>query len=399
MFAGNMGYLLAVTNAITLNRFSTFNPLIRYFSSQIIKPNKWWRPGTEDSAINEIRPYNISFSEELVKDLKYKVRNSEIFVKPKLEKDRKKEMNMYTLCTLLRQWGYNYNFQEREKYINSNPHFITNVQGLDIHFIHIKPHVKKCNVKKRYMPLPLLLLHGWPSSVIEFYKDISLEKSREIIIPSLPGFGFSSAPTISGFSCIDMSVVLKNLMLKLGHDKFYVIDDRHDAINSYIMSMLFPQHAYKDYSIFGYNNAYRERDYFFSEFTKKIVPVEKLLKKFGYLEDQASEINKTDNVSEINTINKAAEMNTIDNASEIDTIKIDLKDSPDALAAYFMEIILNRPSSKAYLTDEQKMHFYMETIDNLMMYWAPQCINTAIQVYDEQFKNLPNEFFKLLNNF
>lgn len=116
--------------------------------------------------------------------------------------------------------------------------------GLDIHFIRAKP----SNVDEKRV-LPLLILHGWPGSIIEFYKIIPLLTTPrpehdfvfEVIAPSLPGFGFSSAATIPGLSYIQMSVVLKNLMLRLGYDKFYVQGGDWGASITNAISTLFPQ--------------------------------------------------------------------------------------------------------------------------------------------------------------
>lgn len=127
--------------------------------------------------------------------------------------------------------------------LNQYPHYTTNIQGLKIHFIHIKPSVNKdSNVKV----LPLLLVHGWPGSVREFYEIIPiLSKPQpgkhyktpnslsiffdylgrkvvfELIIPSLPGYGFSEATSKPGLSDERVGQILKNLMIRLGHEKFY----------------------------------------------------------------------------------------------------------------------------------------------------------------------------------
>lgn len=131
--------------------------------------------------------------------------------------------------------------------------------GLDIHYIHVKPNIHSKGKKI----FPLLMLHGWPSSIIEFYKIIPLltcSKSEynfifEVIVPSLPGFGFSDAPmSHDDFSCIDMSVVLKNLMLRLGHNKFYVHGGDWGIFISRIMSTLFPeQYAFSKNSFLKIN--------------------------------------------------------------------------------------------------------------------------------------------------
>lgn len=115
---------------------------------------------------------------------------------------------------------------------------------MDIHFIRAKPN----NAGEKRV-LPLLILHGWPGSIMEFYKIIPLLTTPrpehdfvfEVVAPSLPGFGFSDAATIPGLSYIQMSVVLKNLMLRLGYDKFYIQGGDWGATIISAMSTLFPQ--------------------------------------------------------------------------------------------------------------------------------------------------------------
>lgn len=92
-------------------------------------------------------------------------------------------------------WIEEYKFTEREKYLNKFPHYTTIIQGLNIHFIHAKPSLNNRNIKI----LPIVLLHGWPGSIREFYEMIPLllesengdNLAFEVIVPSLPGFGFS----------------------------------------------------------------------------------------------------------------------------------------------------------------------------------------------------------------
>lgn len=103
-------------------------------------------------------------------------------------------------------WKNEYNFTEREAYLNLYPQFKTKIYGLDIHFIHVKP-----KITDGLQVYPLLLLHGWPGSFIEFYKLIpiltlpreGLNYVFELIIPSLPGYGFSQ---VSRLMLINMSL-------------------------------------------------------------------------------------------------------------------------------------------------------------------------------------------------
>lgn len=122
---------------------------------------------------------------------------------------------------------------------------------LNMHFIHVKP-TKTANKKV----VPLLLLHGWPGSVREFYDFIGLLKNQrtdskiefDIIVPSLPGYGFSQGSSKTGFGVLEMSVVLRNLMIRLGYEKFYIQGgDWGSALGSTIAT-LFPQ------NVFGYHS-------------------------------------------------------------------------------------------------------------------------------------------------
>lgn len=118
------------------------------------------------------------------------------------------------------------------------------ILGLDIHFIRVKP-----SDSKGKKIIPLLLVHGWPGSVAEFHKIMPmLTTSRanydfvfEVIAPSLPGFGFSSAAVRPGLGSSEMAVILKNLMVRLGFEKFYTQGGDWGAILTAQMAALFPE--------------------------------------------------------------------------------------------------------------------------------------------------------------
>ena len=109
-------------------------------------------------------------------------------------------------------------------------------------------HVKPKDAKSKKV-LPLLILHGWPGSVMEFYKIIPLLTTPrpeydfvfEVIVPSLPGFGFSSPAVRPGLGPFQIGVVLKNLMLRLGFEKFYTQGGDWGASISSNMARMFPQ--------------------------------------------------------------------------------------------------------------------------------------------------------------
>lgn len=154
--------------------------------------------------------------------------------------------NTNALKPILKYWELEYDWQAREKFLNQFPQFKTNIQGLNIHFIHVKP-----EVPQGIQVLPLLLLHGWPGSVREFYKIIPMLTkvhetygyTFEVIAPSLPGFGFSDGAVRPGLGTAQIAVVMKNLMLRLGHWKFYVQGGDWGSIIGTTMATLFPQHV------------------------------------------------------------------------------------------------------------------------------------------------------------
>lgn len=120
--------------------------------------------------------------------------------------------------------GYLPRWNDRQDYLNSFTQFKTQIQGLNIHFIHVKP-----KVNKDTKVFPLLLLHGWPGSVREFYDIIPLLTTPskdniafEVIAPSLPGFGFSEGAAKKGLGPEKISVIFRNLMLRVGLKKFYI---------------------------------------------------------------------------------------------------------------------------------------------------------------------------------
>lgn len=151
--------------------------------------------------------------------------------------------NTEFLHKLLPYWKNQYDWRAREKFLNQYPQFLVNVQGLDIHFIEVRPQQQK-NVRT----VPLLLLHGWPGSVREFYRMIPmLTTPRDgiqfhLIIPSLPGYGFSQGATKPGLGATQITTVMKNLMLTIGFKKWVVQGGDWGSVISQNMAVLYPQH-------------------------------------------------------------------------------------------------------------------------------------------------------------
>lgn len=160
---------------------------------------------------------------QVIVDLNRRLKSTRPFTPP-LEGIRQEYgFNTDTLKEIVAFWKDKYIWREREKFLNQFPQFTTTIQGLKIHFLRVKPEDKKIPT------VPLLLLHGWPGSVREFYRMIPmlLDAKKygfafEIIAPSLPGFAFSDAATKPGLGPPQIGSVFNNLMKRLGFDKYYV---------------------------------------------------------------------------------------------------------------------------------------------------------------------------------
>lgn len=126
-----------------------------------------------------------------LKDFQWRLEHHRPFTPPLEGIQQQYGMNTNLLKEIVRYWQNEYNWKEREKYLNKFPQFKINIQGLDIHYLHVKPK----DVPKTVKVLPLLLIHGWPGSVREFYEILpkltEYDKKRnivfEVIAPHIPG--------------------------------------------------------------------------------------------------------------------------------------------------------------------------------------------------------------------
>ncbi|KQW72443.1 epoxide hydrolase family protein [Ensifer sp. Root127] len=144
---------------------------------------------------------------------------------------------------LLNYWSSSYSWREQEKWLNSFPQFKCAINGHDVHFVHVKG--EGTNAK------PLLLTHGWPGSFIEFLRAVPYlttpskfggdpRDAFDVIIPSLPGFGFSACPTVTGVGPKYVASLWKQLMDSLGYERFFVQGGDLGASVSTWMSFLYP---------------------------------------------------------------------------------------------------------------------------------------------------------------
>jgi len=132
-------------------------------------------------------------------------------------------VQLATIQELARYWGTDYDMGRIERRLNAFPQFITEVDGLDIHFIHVR--------SRHENALPLIITHGWPGSVVEMLNVIgpltdpiayggSAEDAFDVVIPSMPGYGFSARPTTTGWDPVHIAKAWIVLMRRLGYGRF-----------------------------------------------------------------------------------------------------------------------------------------------------------------------------------
>jgi len=174
------------------------------------------------SSETEIRPFRVEFSAEEIADLRRRIAATR-WPERETVTDDSQGVRLAMMQDLAGYWGTDYDWRKCEAKLNALPQFITEVDGLDIHFIHVRsPHADA---------LPLIVTHGWPGSIIEQLKIIepltnptahggSAADAFHLVIPSLPGYGFSGKPTATGWDPPRTARAWVTLMKRLGYTRF-----------------------------------------------------------------------------------------------------------------------------------------------------------------------------------
>src|SRR5687768_205449 len=169
-----------------------------------------------------IRPFTIETPEADLDDLRARVVATRFPEKETVE-DASQGPRLATMQALARYWATDYDWSKCEEKLKALPHFITEIDGLDIHFIHVRSEHEDA--------LPLIVTHGWPGSVIEQLKIIdpltnptahgaSASDAFHLVIPSMPGYGYSGKPTSTGWGPDRIARAWTTLMKRLGYTKF-----------------------------------------------------------------------------------------------------------------------------------------------------------------------------------
>jgi pimeloyl-ACP methyl ester carboxylesterase len=185
--------------------------------------NSATQPASEQvSDKTAIRPFQFNFTDAELTDLRRRI-NATKWPERELVTDASQGVQLATMQKLARYWGTDYDWHKGEAKLKAVPQFITEIDGLDIHFIHVR--------SKHENALPMIVTHGWPGSIIEQMKIIdpltdptahggTAEDAFHLVIPSLPGYGFSGKPTKPGWNPVSIAKAWATLMQRLGYTKY-----------------------------------------------------------------------------------------------------------------------------------------------------------------------------------
>jgi pimeloyl-ACP methyl ester carboxylesterase len=193
-------------------------PQTRNAPSRYLDPDK---VGTE-SGQTAIRPFQIHVPQSTLTDLRRRLASTR-WPESETASDRSQGVQLATMKSLVAYWQKNYDWRKVEARLNALPQFVTSIDGVGIHFIHVR--------SKHPNALPLIITHGWPGSIIEQLKIIApltdptayggeAADAFDVVIPSLPGYGFSAKPAVTGWDPIRIARAWTVLMKRLGYTRF-----------------------------------------------------------------------------------------------------------------------------------------------------------------------------------
>ncbi|XP_075986256.1 juvenile hormone epoxide hydrolase-like [Anticarsia gemmatalis] len=336
----------------------------------------WWGPSskvTNDSVV----PFRVNFREDAIQDLRQRLLNHRPFTPPLEGVGFEYGFNTDALDSWVQYWAQGYDFKAREAFLNQFPQYKTNIQGLDIHFLRVRPQAPS-NVEV----IPLLFLHGWPGTVRELYDTIpyltAIDGKRnyalEVIAPSLPGFGFSDAAVRPGLGATEMAVVMRNLMHRLGYNKFYVQGGDWGARVGSDIATLYPE------EVLGYhtNFAIAKSPMAFATWlagaidpshvvdpalADRLYPIRNivayLMREMGYFHLQAT---------------------------KPDSLGVAMSDSPSGLLAYLLQLVSSGTSKDNYHTRDGGLDKYFSRdslLDILTINWMTNTFTTSSRIYAE----------------
>jgi pimeloyl-ACP methyl ester carboxylesterase len=327
----------------------------------------------------EIRPFTVEISQEQIDNLCRRIGETR-WPSAELVQDASQGVRLEFLRELARYWTEEYDFGRIEARLNALPQYMTSIDGVDIHFIHVK--------SEHEGALPLIITHGWPGSVIEMLDVIgpltdptahggSIDEAFDVVIPSIPGYGFSSQPTEAGWDSARIGAAWAELMNRLGYSEYVAQGGDQGAGVTDAMGRQAPE------GLLGVHFN------FLDAIPKELLTAALTPRIFAH--EEREQLGKVVGVFMRGYISEMGE--------HPQTIGYSLLDSPIGLAAWMLDHDADsyEKISKAFLEGEQTGNLSRDNIlDNITLYWVTGTGASTSRIYWEtskaataSFKNPP----------
>ncbi|XP_061546506.1 epoxide hydrolase 1 isoform X1 [Phycodurus eques] len=340
----------------------------------------WWGAGErQQSEDDKIYYFEVQTSDDEIKDLHERLDKTR-YTHPLEDCAFQYGINLTYLKSVASYWRHEFDWKKQVAMLNKYPHFKTKIEGIDVHFIHVRPTQTKQKV------VPLMLVHGWPGSFFEFYKilplltESNIDLAFEVICPSIPGYGFSEAPHQKGFDSLAAARIFLKLMERLGFLQFYLQGGDWGSLITTNMAQIKPQ-CVKGLHL----NMFMMRRGFKVLLSLLIGPYlpflvglsrEDVRRLFPFFEKNVWTILRESGYFHIQ-------------ATKPDTMGCGVNDSPVGLAACILEKFSTWTNlENIYLVDgglERKFSLD-DLLTNIMIYWTTGSIVSSMRFYKENLQ-------------
>jgi pimeloyl-ACP methyl ester carboxylesterase len=320
--------------------------------------------GTPAETATDIRPFRVEIPEEQLAELRRRIEATRSPSK-ELVADRSQGVQLATLQALARYWASEYDFGRVEARLNVLPQLTTQIDGVDIHFIHVR--------SRHENALPLIMTHGWPGSVVELLETVgpltdptahggTPEDAFHLVLPSLPGYGFSGEPTELGWECGRIARAWAELMDRLGYTRYVAQGGDVGAAVTDAMGRQAPE---------GFAG----------------IHINLLLAAVG-LKDQLPAESEQERAAHdaVNTVTTDGSGYFLEQSTRPQTIGYSLLDSPVGLAAWLLDHDTDSyyKISRAFVDGEAVGNLTRDNIvDNITLYWLTGTGASAARWYWE----------------
>ncbi|SNY65032.1 epoxide hydrolase family protein [Paractinoplanes atraurantiacus] len=310
----------------------------------------------------EVRPFTVQVSKDALEDLRRRLAATR-WPTREIVGDRSQGVQLATIRALREYWATEYDGGRVEERLNALPQFVTEIDGVDIHFVHVR--------SEHPGALPLIMTHGWPGSVIEMLDSVGPltdpadgRDAFHLVLPSLPGYGFSAEPSEAGWDLVRTARAWAELMRRLGYDRYVAQGGDVGAGVTDAMGRLGPD------GLAGIH-------------TNLLVPA---------LNDPASLPNGTEPeraaLAAIKTFQSSGNGYFVEMATRPQTIGYALQDSPVALAAWMIDHDTDAyyKIARAFVDGQPSGNLTRDHIlDNITAYWLTGTATSAARSYWEAY--------------